>query len=588
MKFAFLRTTQRAHGFGPDAVEVQPRSLQVGDNHCATLAVTGYPREVTPGWLEPLLTYPGRLDVSFHVDPVPSLVASDRLRKQLARLESGLRSDQQHGRLIDPGAEVAAEDAQELASRIARGQAKLFRTSIYLTVHATTAEELEDACAQVRALAASLLLDARVVTFRQLQGWVSTLPMAYDNLQMRRTFDTPALAAAFPFTSPDLTADLGPTTVLYGANAASSSLVAWDRFAQPNHNSAILGCSGGGKSYLAKLEALRSLYTGVEVAVIDPEDEYARLCAAVGGAYLHLGAPNVRLNPFDLPIPTGRSTTDREGDPLTRRSLFLHALIAVMLGGPLGRVGKAALDRAIISAYKQAGITFDPRTWKRRPPLMSDLVSALTNDADPAAAEIAAGLAPYVTGSHRRLFDGHTTTRPDSHLIVFSLRDLPEELKAIGTLLTLDAVWRRVSDPVNRRPRLVVVDEAWLLMRDPEGAKFLLRMAKSARKHWAGLSVVTQDAADLLGSDIGQAIIANSATQILLRQAPQAIGRVADAFRLSDGERQLLLSADRGFGLLAADAGASRVAFQVLASEQEHRLVTSSPQELAEYAEVDL
>ncbi|WUP79342.1 ATP-binding protein [Microbispora hainanensis] len=219
---------------------------------------------------------------------------------------------------------------------------------------------------------------------------------------------------------------------------------------------------------------------------------------------------------------------------------------------------------------------------------MSDLANALTRDDDPKAAGIAAGLAPYVTGSHRQLFDGHTTTQPDSHLVVFSLRDLPEELKAVGTLLTLDAVWRRVSDPRNRRPRLVVVDEAWLLMKDPEGAKFLLRMAKAARKHWAGLSVVTQDAADLLGSDIGQAIIANSATQILLRQAPQAIDAVSDAFGLSDGERHLLLSAERGFGLLAANSGASRVAFQVLASEQEHRLVTSSPQELAEYAEDDL
>jgi type IV secretory pathway VirB4 component len=563
-------------GFGPDAVQVRPRDLSIGDGLCATLAISGYPREVTPGWLEPLLTYPGRLDVSLHVDPVPSLVASDRLRKQLARLESGLRSDQQHGRLLDPGAEVAAEDAQDLASRIARGQAKLFRASIYLTVHASSQEELDDACAQVRALAASLLLDARQVTFRQLQGWVSSLPLAYDNLAMGRTFDTSALAAAFPFTSPDLTAELGSTTVLYGANAASASLVAWDRFAQPNHNSTIIASSGAGKSYLAKLEALRSLYAGVEVAVIDPEDEYARLCAAVGGAYLHLGAPGVRLNPFDLP---------RGDDPLTRRALFLHALVAVMLGGPLDKGSKAALDRAILAAYKQAGITFDKRTWDRPPPIMSDLVSALTEDGDPKAAEVAAGLAPYVTGSHRQLFDGHTTTRPDSHLIVFSLRDLPEELKAVGTLLTLDAVWRRVSDPHNRRPRLIVVDEAWLLMKDPEGAKFLLRMAKAARKHWAGLSVVTQDAADLLGSDVGRAIIANSTTQILLRQAPQAIEAVADAFRLSDGERQLLLSADRGFGLLAADAGAARVAFQVLASEQEHRLVTSSPQELAEYEE---
>ncbi len=570
-------------GFGPDAVQVGALELRVNDRLCATLAISGYPREVTPGWLEPLLTYPGRLDVSLHVDPVPSLVASDRLRRQLARLESGLRSDQQHGRLLDPGTEVAAEDAQDLAARIARGQAKLFRASIYLTVHAGTQEELDDACAEVRALAASLLLDARQVAFRQLQGWVSSLPLAYDNLGMARTFDTPALAAAFPFTSPDLTAELGPTTVLYGANAASASLVAWDRFAQPNHNSTIIASSGAGKSYLAKLEALRSLYVGVEVAVIDPEDEYARVCAAVGGAYLHLGAPGVRLNPFDLP-----RESCRDGDPLTRRALFLHTLVAVMLGGPLDRGSKAALDRAIIAAYKRAGITFDPSTWGKRPPLMSDLVTMLTEDGDPKATEVAAGLAPYVTGSHRQLFDGHTTTEPDSHLIVFSLRDLPDELKAVGTLLTLDAVWRRASDPHHRRPRLVVVDEAWLLMKDPEGAKFLLRMAKAARKHWAGLSVVTQDAADLLGSDIGQAIIANSTTQILLRQAPQAIDAVTDAFRLSDGERQLLLTAERGFGLLTADSGAARVAFQVLASEREHRLVTSSPQELAEYEEDEL
>ncbi|MBE1584552.1 VirB4 family type IV secretion system protein [Nonomuraea angiospora] len=514
--------------------------------------------------------------MSLHVDPVPSLVAADRLRRQLARLESGLRSDQQHGRLLDPSAEVAAEDAQELASRIARGQARLFRVSIYLTVHAATQNELDEACAQVRALAASLLLDARPVAFRQLQGWVSSLPVAFDNLNTTRTFDTPALAAAFPFTSPDLTAATGPTAVLYGANAASASLVTWDRFAQPNHNSAIIASSGAGKSYLAKLEALRSLYTGVEVAVIDPEDEYARLCEAVGGAYLHLGAPDVRLNPFDLPAD-GR-------DALTRRVLFLHTLVAIMLGEPLDKTGKAALDRAILAAFKQAGITFDPATWDRPPPLMRDLVTALTED----AAELAAGLAPYVTGSHRRLFDGPTTTRPDSHLIVFSLRDLPEELKAVGTLLTLDAVWRRVSNPDLRRPRLVVVDEAWLLMKDPEGAKFLLRMAKAARKHWAGLSVVTQDAADLLGSPAGQAIIANSATQILLRQAPQSIDAITDAFNLSEGERQLLLSADRGTGLLAADSGSSRVAFHVLASPTEHRLVTSSPQELAQYEEEDL
>lgn len=576
MKFRLRRMPAPPSRIGPDAIEVRPRSLHLGDGHCATLVVTGYPREVGPAWLEPLLAYPGRLDVSVHIEPVPSLIAADRLRRQLARLESGLRSDQEHGRLMDPGAEAAAEDAQNLASRIARGQAKLFRAAIYLTVHAGSEQELDDACAQVRALAASLLLDARQVTFRQLQGWISSLPFAYDDVAMHRTFDTPALAAAFPFTSPDLTTELGPTAVLYGANTASSSLVAWDRFAQDNHNSVILARSGAGKSYLAKLEALRSLYTGVEVAVIDPEDEYSRLCSAVGGAYIHLGAPEVRLNPFDL-----SAGIRRDSDPLTRRALFLHTLITLMFGEPLDKASKAALDRGIIAAYRQAGITFEPRSWNRRPPLMRDLVSALTDDADPKAKELAAGLAPYVTGSHRQLFDGPTSTRPDSHLIVFSLRDLPEELKAVGTLLTLDAVWRRVSDPHDRRPRLVVVDEAWLLMRDPEGARFLLRMSKAARKHWAGLSVVTQDAGDLLSSEVGQAIIANSTTQILLKQAPQAIDKVVAAFQLSDGERQLLLSAERGTGLLTAGSGAQRVPLQVIASQREHDLVTSSPQELA-------
>lgn len=231
MKLRLRRTSAQPSGIGPNSIQVRPRCLHLADGFCATLVVTGFPREVAPGWLEPLLAYPGRLDVSVHIGPLPSLVAADRLRKQLARLESGLRSDQEHGRLLDPGTEAAAEDAQELASRIARGQAKLFRAAIYLTVHAGSEQELDVACAQVRALAASLLLDARVATFRQMQGWISSLPFAYDNVGTRRSFDTPALAAAFPFTSPDLTAELGPTAVLYGANTASSSLVAWDRFA---------------------------------------------------------------------------------------------------------------------------------------------------------------------------------------------------------------------------------------------------------------------------------------------------------------------------------------------------------------------
>jgi type IV secretory pathway VirB4 component len=540
---------------------------------------------VYPGWLQQLLTYPGRLDGSLHVEPVDPVTAADRLRKQLARLESGRRDDDRHGRLPDPQVEAATEDAYDLAARVARGEGKLYRVGLYLTVHAADADVLADEVAAVRSLAASLLLDAKPATYRSVQGWVSCLPMGLDLLGMRRTFDTAALAAAFPFTSPDLPApepasSAAPAGVLYGYNLSSQGLVHWDRFALDNHNAVILGRSGAGKSYLVKLEALRSLYRGVQVAVIDPEDEYRRLCEAVGGAYVHLGAGGVRLNPFDLPLqvrPDGRRAAPK--DALVRRSLFLHTVLALLLNGEPTAAERAVLDRAITATYQRAGITADPRSWTRPAPILPDLRDTLSGLSDPIAATLADRLHPYVNGAFAGLFSGPTSTRPDSHLVVFSLRELPEELTAIGTLLTLDAVWRQVSNPATRRPRLVIVDEAWLLMKQPAGAQFLFRMAKAARKHWAGLTVATQDSGDLLGSELGRAVVTNAATQILLRQAPQAIEEIAAAFRLSAGERQFLLSAEQGQGLLSS--GTQRVAFEAVASDLEHQLVTTDPAELA-------
>jgi type IV secretory pathway VirB4 component len=499
---------------------------------------------------------------------MPNNIAADRLRRQLARLESARRLDAAKGRLADPEVDVAAIDARDLSARLARGEGKLFRLGLYITVHASDLDTLDAECVRVRSLVSSLLLDVAPVTFRNMQGFVTTLPVGLDALGMRRAFDTDALAAAFPFTGVDLGSGDG---VLYGTTTSGSGILCWDRFAQDNHNSVILARSGAGKSYLAKLEALRSLYRGIEVFVVDPEDEYARLASAVGGTYLHLGNPGVRLNPFDLaPGP----------DALTRRALFIHTVVAVLLGAKPDPAATAALDRAVLATYATAGITADPRTHGRPAPVLADLARNLEADPDPAAVAMAARLAPFVAGSHRQLFDGPTTTRPDGHLVVVSLRDLPDELKAVGTLLTLDAIWRRVADPTARKRRLVVIDEAWLLMRDPEGARFLYRAAKSARKHWCGLTVVTQDAADLLGTDLGQAVVANAATQILLRQAPQTIDALAEAFGLSDGERAFLLAARRGEGLLAA--GTERVGFQAVASPAEHALITTNPAELAD------
>jgi type IV secretory pathway VirB4 component len=576
---------------GSAAVEIGVRTLRLPDGVCATLAVTGYPAEVAPGWLDPLLNYAGQLEVSMHIESVPPQVAADRLRRQLSRLESDRRVSAEHGRLHDPGVEAAAEDAHELAARLARSEGRLFRMAVYLTVHAPDDEALEAEVARVRALAGSLLLDAQPATFRALQGWVSCLPLGCDLLRLRRTFDTEAAAVCFPFTSSDITADDSATSVLYGLNLDSASPVIWDRFSCENYNAAILGRSGAGKSFLAKLEVLRSLINGVEVAVVDPEDEYARLAEVVGGSYLHLGDPAVQLNPFDLATDAATITTTAEAadatagaagqsDALTRRALFLHTLVGMLAPDGLHAAARAALDRGIVAAYEMAGITADPRTWRRPAPLLSDLADALDADRDAAARELAACLAPYVTGTHRGLFDGPTTTRPDSHLIVFSLRDLPDEIRPVGNLLALDWIWRHVTNPHDRRPRLVVVDEAWLLMQTAEGARFLHRLAKSARKHWVGLTCITQDADDLLGTQLGRSIVANSATQILLRQAPQAIDQVADVFHLSAGEAAFLRSAQTGEALLAA--GRQRAAFRAIASEHEYDAITTDPADLAD------
>ncbi|MBF6456043.1 MULTISPECIES: PrgI family protein [Nocardia] len=581
------RAPVTAGEFGPDSLAIEARHLEVGSGWVATLAVTGYPREVTAGWLAPLLSHPGRLDVAVHVDPVDPVTAASRLRRQLARLESSRLHDAGYGRRSDPLVEVAAEDAAELSARVARAEARLFRVGVYLTVHASSEAELADEIAAVRALAASLLVDTCTLSYRTTQGWVSTLPLGLDLVRLRRTFDTNALAAAFPFSSPQLPVGdpahaASPEGVLYGRDAAAG-FVFVDRFGAEadNHNAVVLGRSGAGKSYFVKTEILRSLFRGIEQVIIDPEDEYRTLTEAVGGAYIHLGAPGIRLNPFDLEVhtrPDGRRTAP--SDALNRRKLFCHTIIAVLLGEQTA-AQRATLDTAVTATYTSAGITDDPATWTQPAPTLGMLREQLTALGSAVSDDLAAGLSPFVgQGAFAGLLDGPTTVSPDAAMVTYSLRELPDELKPVGTLLVLDATWRRVADPAVRRPRMVTVDEAWLIMRQPAGAQFLFRAAKSFRKYWAGLTVATQDCADVLGTDLGKAIVSNAATQILLHQAPQAIDEVAGAFKLSDGERQFLLSAARGQGLLAL--GTDRAVFAAMASPAEHALITTDPSELAD------
>jgi hypothetical protein len=574
--------------FSPDEVLLGARVVVTEAGMVAVFAVTGYPSEAYPGWLDPLLGYPGRLDVSVHITPVDPATAADRLRKQLARFESGRTHKAEHGQLPDPLVEAATEDAHELAARVARGEGRLFQVGLYLAVHGPDPETLAREVSAVRALAGSLLLAAQPASYRQWQGWTSCLPLGLNELNIGRTMDTDALAAAFPFTSPDLPAPdpvstAAPDGVLYGLNLQSSGLVCWDRFTADNHNAVILGRSGAGKSYFAKLELLRLLYRGVTAFVLDPEDEYTRLTHAVGGTVIRLGAPGVTLNPLDLPLhvrPNGRRHAP--ADAVTRRGLFLHTFITVLLGAEPDPTGRAVLDEAITATYTRAGITqADPTTWTRPAPLLADLAAELTNHPDPAGAALAARLRPFTRGAFSGLFAAPTSTAAAGHLVSFSLREVPEELRPAATLLVLDHIWRDVSDPAHRRPRVVVVDEAWLFMQQPAAARWLHRMAKSARKHWAGLTFVSQDVADVLGTELGIAVITNSATQVLLRQAPQTIDEVVRVFDLSAGMRSFLLGAAVGQGLLCTGTW---VAFHATASAVEDDLITTDPRYLAALA----
>jgi type IV secretory pathway VirB4 component len=554
---------------GPDAVEVMPRRIRLGDTWCETFAVTGFPRQVRPGWLQPLLSYPGTADVSLHVEPLPSEIAANRLRRQLARLESSRRLDEKRSKLPDPSLEAAVEDSADLANRLARGEDRLFRVGLYVSVRADSEQALERESARIRSLAGSLLLDARPVTFRALEGFVATLPVGVDALKLRRTFDTSALATTFPFASTEIEMSGG---IFLGRNADSGSLIFSNRFARENHNEVILAQSGAGKSYLAKLTVLRSLFQGIDVLVVDPENEYGRLADAVGGAVINLGPSGDAVNPLDL-------RGSGSNDALTEAALFCHTVCSTLLGAT-NPDERAALDRAVLAAYENRGITADPQTHRRPPPLLSDVLTQLDGSSE--ASSLQRRLTPFVSGSYRGLFDRATTARPDGHLVVFSLRDLPDEpqeLRAAGTLAALDAIWRRVRSG-ERRPRIVVVDEAWLLLGEQSAARFLARLAKSARKHWCGLITVTQDVSDVLSSDLGQTVLANSATKVLLRQSPHAIAELARAFALSAGESSYLRTCHQGHSLYCA--GTERAALEVVASPEEHVLVTSDPAELRE------
>ncbi len=552
----------------PPALQVDFDHVRVGETFYRTLFISGYPRFVGANWLAPIINFDHTLDIAFYYYPVEAKGILDDLRRKIAEMQATVQGDFEKGHVIDPAVRIALEDAQSLQEQLVAGIERFFQFSFYITIPAETLEELNSITKQIESTLGSLLIVSKHATLQQEMGFQTTLPTFTDKLLVTRNMDTTSLATTFPFTSSELTANEG---ILYGINEHNGSLVIFDRFSLENANSVIFAKSGAGKSYMTKLEAMRSLMLGTEVIVIDPENEYQTLCEAIGGEYIRFsGNQASKINPFDL------SGVYTEGEnELGLKILSLHSLFRIILGN-MTPTEDAILDRALITTYKLKGITPDPNTQTRTPPVLEDLYEVLLNSAEPEAKSMAERIEKFIKGSLSGIFDQASTIDIKNTFTVFSIRDLEDELRPIGMFIILDYIWTRVKK--ERKRRLLLVDEAWYMMKHPDSASFIYSIAKRARKYYLGLTTVTQDVEDFLATDFGKAIVTNSSIQILLKQSSASIEQVVETFYLSEGERNLLLSADVGEGLFFA--GNNHVAIRVQAAPHEHLLITSNPQEL--------
>lgn len=579
-----LGTRSLADLIAPGAVEVGRDHLRLDHQYTRTLAVTGYPRTVGPGWLQPLIDFAEPLELAFHLDPLDSGQMVSALTHQMVRLHSSRLLAARGGRLADPEREVAYEDAERLRDALQRGEEKVFSVSFYVLLRAPSLAALDTLTRRVEAVLGGLLAQSRVAVFEQDGAFRSCLPEGRDHLVAYRNLDTSSLATMFPFSSSTLTMERG---VLLGIARHNHSPVIVDPFdgSLENANLVVFAKSGAGKSYFTKLLALRSLLIDVDFLIIDPEDEYRALCGAVNGQSIRLASgvpsgPAQRLNPFDLPPP---GDADEGLDPLAEQVAALLALLEVMLAEPgrgFDNHERAVLDRALYQTYARAGITADPATHARPAPLLRDLHAALEASPGDVAAGLATRLRRYVAGSLAGLFAGPTNVALDRRLAVFNVQALEPELRPVGVHLITSFVWSQVRR--QRRPRLLVVDEAWSLLQYAAGGAFLAAMARRARKYWLGLVCISQDVSDFLGCDQGRTVLGNAAMKLLLKQDSTTIDPVAAALRLSDEERRFLLAAGKGEGLFFARG--AHVALTIEASPAEHRLATTAPRELAELA----
>ena len=558
----------------PSAIEVDFNDIKIGDMYYRTFFVSGYPRFVGANWLSPVINFDHTLLISMFYYPVKSKVILDDLRRKITELEATTMSNREKGKITDPVVEAALEDANALQEQLVKGVEKYFQFSFYITIPAYDLEELNNVSSKLESLLASLLLISKTAALQMEDAFRSSIPTGIDRLMITRNMDTTSLATTFPFTSSDLTMEEG---IMYGINKHNGSLVIFDRFSMENANSVVFAKSGAGKSYFVKLEALRHLVFGVQVLIIDPEEEYRNLCDVVGGNYISFSANSKqKINPFDL----SGIITEGENE-LGQKLISLNTLLKLMIG-QLNSTEEAILDRALIETYRMKGITTDPETQAtKEPPVMEDLYKVLLGGSEPESRSMADRLEKFIKGSMAGIFDSQSNINLESSMTVFSTKNLEESLRPIAFYMILDFVWTTIRREL--RKRILIVEEAWYLMQNNDSARFIYGIAKRARKYYLGLTTISQDVDDFLTSEYGKAVVTNSSIQMLFKQHPAAIDKVVDTFYLSEGEKRFLLSAGVGEGLFFA--GANHVAIRVVASESEHDLITTNPEEILKLRE---
>lgn len=558
----------------PSSMRVDSSYLQLNSKYLATIFVTTYPRYISVGWFEPVINSSLTMDIAMYFFPIPSGIVLKQLKKKLGNIGAQIMGDREKGAPRDPLQETAYQDIEKLRDDLTQGIEHFFQFGLYVTVYTDSQKELEEAMETLEINIGSKLVYTRRSSWQTEQGFNSTLPLAKDWIQVYANLNTSPIASTFPFISSELTSDDG---ILYGINRHNNSLILFDRFSLQNANFVVFATSGAGKSYAIKLEILRSLMQGTDVIIIDPEREYKYLTEAVGGVYINISLnSDSKINPFDLPKKTDEE--NKVGDLIRSAVITLKGLVRLMIG-ELSHEEDSILDRALIETYAKNDITAASDLSQVVPPIMSDLQGIL--EGFEGGADMAKRLEKYTKGTFSGLIDSRTNIDVNNQLVVFSVRDLEDELRPIAIYTIVNYIWNLVRSEMKKR--ILVVDEAWWLLQYEDSAKFIHALAKRCRKYYLGLTTITQDVSDFLGSPYGKAIVTNSAMQLLLRQSTAAIDSVTETFMLTQGERYLLLESGVGEGIFFA--GSKHVAIKVVASYAEDQIITTDPRQLLEIQE---